>query len=76
MRAARDPGAMTWMDSKPRPPPKAPGGKPPAQSGGPEAAFDLWLNERLHQLYDSVAQEPLPPELLQLIEADRQRRDG
>ncbi len=42
---------------------------------GPEAAFDLWLEERLHQLYDSVAQEPIPPELLDLIEADRSRRE-
>jgi hypothetical protein len=44
------------------------------QPDGPEAAFDLWLEQRLHQLYDSVAQEPVPPELLDLIEADRTRR--
>lgn len=43
---------------------------------GPEAAFDLWLEQRLHQLYDSIADEPIPPELLALIEADRTRRTG
>lgn len=64
------------MDAKRGPPPKPPGGKPLTRSAGPEAAFDLWLNQRLHQLYDSVAQEPLPPELLQLIEEDRTRRGG
>ncbi|MGG5810347.1 NepR family anti-sigma factor [Falsiroseomonas sp. CW058] len=45
-----------------------------SRQGGPEAAFELWLNHRLHQLYDSVAQEPLPPDLLRLIETDRTRR--
>lgn len=39
-----------------------------------EAAFDLWLQQKLHQFYDSVAEEPLPPELLRLIEEDRGRR--
>jgi hypothetical protein len=38
-----------------------------------EAAFDLWLNRGLHQLYDDVAREPIPDELLRIIEADRSR---
>ncbi|WP_135465800.1 hypothetical protein [Crenalkalicoccus roseus] len=42
---------------------------------GAEAAFDLWLQRNLHQLYDNVAQEPLPPELLRLIEEDRKNRN-
>lgn len=35
------------------------------------AAFDVWLNRSLHQLYDDVAREPIPDELLKLIEEDR-----
>lgn len=38
---------------------------------GVDRAFDLWLQRGLHRLYDQVAQEPLPPELLRLIEEDR-----
>lgn len=36
-----------------------------------EAAFDLWLQRGLHQLFDDVANEPIPEELLRLIEEDR-----
>ncbi len=41
-----------------------------------EAAFDLWLQRGLHQLYDGVASEPVPEDLLKLIEEDRVRRNG
>ena len=50
--------------------------KPPArradrrERGGAEA-FDIWLQRGLHQLYDSVAKEPIPDELLDLLEQDR-----
>lgn len=37
------------------------------------AAFDIWLQRGLHQLYDDVATEPVPDELLKLIEDDRQK---
>lgn len=33
--------------------------------------FDLWLKRGLHQLFDDVANEPIPEELLRLIEEDR-----
>lgn len=36
-----------------------------------EAAFDIWLQKGLHQLFDDVANEPVPDELLRLIEEDR-----
>jgi hypothetical protein len=39
----------------------------------PDAAFDLWLKRGLHQLYDGVASEAIPPELLRLIEQDRRK---
>lgn len=37
----------------------------------PDQAFDLWLKRGLHQLFDDVANEPIPDELLKLIEEDR-----
>lgn len=37
----------------------------------PETAFDVWLKRGLHQLFDDVAKEPIPEELLRLIEEDR-----
>jgi len=36
-----------------------------------ERAFDVWLQRGLHQMYDSVAREPVPDSLLRLIEDDR-----
>jgi hypothetical protein len=39
----------------------------------PDAAFDLWLQRGLHQIYDEVANEPIPEELLRLIEEDRKK---
>ncbi|MFE8872808.1 NepR family anti-sigma factor [Acetobacter persici] len=36
-----------------------------------DQAFDLWLKRGLHQLFDDVANEPIPEELLRLIEEDR-----
>jgi hypothetical protein len=41
--------------------------------GKTEAAFDLWLQKGLHEIYDKVAREPVPDELLKLIEEDRKR---
>ena len=35
--------------------------------------FDLWLKRGLHQIYDDVAQEPIPEDLLKLIEEDRKK---
>ncbi|MFC7607934.1 NepR family anti-sigma factor [Teichococcus aestuarii] len=42
-----------------------------ARKGAPDAAFDLWLQRGLHAMYDDVAKEPIPEELLRLIEQDR-----
>ena len=43
---------------------------PPKQSSTTDSAFDVWLNRGLHQLFDDVANEPVPDELLKLIEDD------
>jgi anti-sigma factor NepR-like protein len=37
-------------------------------------AFDVWLQQGLHKLYDSVAKEPVPDELLKLIDRDLAER--
>ena len=42
--------------------------KPPQ---GVDQAFELWLNRGLHDLYDAVAKEALPADLLKLIEQDK-----
>lgn len=39
----------------------------------PDAAFDIWLRRGLHAMFDEVAQEPIPEELIRLIEADRRK---
>jgi hypothetical protein len=52
-----------------KPPPQA----EPKRPGKGEAAFDLWLKRGLHKIYDDVANEPIPEELLKLIEEDRNR---
>jgi hypothetical protein len=38
-----------------------------------ETAFDLWLQRGLHEIYDDVAREPIPEDLLKLIEEDRKK---
>ncbi|WP_144183651.1 hypothetical protein [Elioraea rosea] len=48
--------------------------------GGPkkmaaDSAFDSWLRGKLHAIFDGVAQEPLPDELIRLIEQDRDRNE-
>ncbi len=55
--------------------PKAKDPAPPAKKKPRRAAaaFDVWLQRGLHDIYDKVAQEPVPEELLRLIEEDRKR---
>jgi len=38
-----------------------------------EAPFDLWLKQGLHKLYDQVMGEPVPEELLRIIEENRRK---
>jgi hypothetical protein len=35
-----------------------------------ERPFDMWLQKQLHAMYDEIASEPLPEDLLALIEHD------
>ena len=52
---------------------KVPVPPPPKKSRKTEAAFDMSLQKGLHELFDQVANEPVPDELLKLIEEDRSR---
>ena len=53
-----------------------PGKSPMNPEGeGVDRAFDLWLRRGLHQLYDTVAKEPIPENLLKMIEEDRTSQD-
>jgi len=41
-----------------------------------ERPFDMWLQKQLHAMYDEIASEPLPDDLLNLIERDAQAGSG
>ena len=45
------------------------------EDGAVDNAFDLWLRRGLHQLYDTVAKEPIPEALLRMIEEDRDAKE-
>ena len=48
------------------------GGEPPRpRAKAPaERPFDMWLQKQLHAMYDEIAGEPLPSDLLGLIDSD------
>ncbi len=65
-----------------KPPLKTKTGANATKAAGPESAsqmnpaFDTWLEKRLHSMFDAVAAEPLPPDLLKLLETlDEKTRD-
>ena len=43
--------------------------KAPAKASR-ERPFDMWLQKQLHSMYDEIAAEPLPSDLLNLIDKD------
>jgi hypothetical protein len=47
--------------------------RPPSKAGKGEKAFDTWLKQGLHKLYDDIASEPIPELLLKMIEEDRKK---
>jgi len=48
------------------------GGEPtrPRAKASTERPFDMWLQKQLHAMYDEIAGEPLPSDLLGLIDND------
>ncbi len=57
--------------TKGREPPRPDRTRPGARKA--ERAFDEWLNRGLHDLFDAVVREPVPDDLLRLIEEDRKK---
>ena len=43
------------------------------QSRATDSAFDTWLNRGLHQIFDDVMHEPIPPELLKILQSDKEK---
>jgi hypothetical protein len=39
-----------------------------------ERPFDKWLQKQLHAMYDEITSEPLPKDLLNLIERDAKKK--
>lgn len=63
-------------DSGKEPEAPVPGDQPPRRARTTQApgdAFEIWLRRGLHAMFDEVAREPIPEELLRLIEADRRK---
>ena len=67
--------------------PAAPASKPGLKAGDlksgranakapAERPFDMWLQKQLHAMYDEIAGEPLPNDLLNLIDHDAAKADG
>jgi len=55
--------------------PQQPSARAKMKSPG-ERPFDLWLQKQLHAMYDEIASEPLPNDLLNLIDHDAADADG
>ena len=43
---------------------------------GDEKPFDAWLRKQLHAMYDEIAAEPLPTDLIELIDRDTMADSG
>lgn len=50
---------------------RPPGSSKPGDGPKKNVAFDVWLQRGLQQLFDDVAREPIPEDLLRLIEDDK-----
>ena len=47
----------------------------PASCEPESDAFDLWLGASLREAFDAVTSEPIPEDLLRMIEEDRAERE-
>ena len=57
--------AQSMTDRKPKEPSRRKAKRPA------DKAFDVWLNRGLHQLFDDASHEPIPDELLRIVEEKR-----
>ncbi|MBL0897147.1 MAG: hypothetical protein IBJ17_00410 [Reyranella sp.] len=60
---------MANDDDKPEHGSRANGSARPKRRGN-DRPFDMWLQKQLHAMYDEIASEPLPDDLLNLIDSD------
>ena len=44
--------------------------------GAADRPFDMWLHKQLHAMYDEIAGEPLPDDLLDIIDSDAAGAEG
>ena len=51
-------------------------GEAARKGSSPERPFDMWLQKQLHAMYDEIASEPLPGDLLNLIDRDAAKSDA
>ena len=70
------PNGPRWDEQSSKRPGKLTGPQSARGRRKPEVAFDQWLNRGLHQLFDNVAKEPIPEDLLKLIENDEQNNSS
>jgi hypothetical protein len=47
-----------------------------AAKSSAERPFDMWLQKQLHAMYDEIASEPLPNDLINLIDHDAAKADS
>jgi len=66
-------GAEESGDQKPMPT-TSPWSSRPRRSPPSETGFDSWLSRSLRASYGDAAQEPVPPELLELIRRNTQAK--
>ena len=69
--AAAGADSETRARDEPEPRPRPRGGRAVDEGD----AFDLWLRRGLRRAFDAVAAEPVPDDLLRMIEEDRGERD-
>ncbi|MBX3498028.1 MAG: hypothetical protein KF889_01175 [Alphaproteobacteria bacterium] len=52
---------------------KSPDGGHAVAPAAEEQPFDRWLRKQLHAMFDEVVNEPLPADLIRLIDQDAER---
>ncbi len=62
-------------DNKPQKDRAADGARKKNMKAPAEKPFDMWLHKQLHAMYDEIAAEPLPDDLMSLIERDAENKD-
>lgn len=62
-------------DNKPQKDPAVPPARDKNAKSPTERPFDMWLHKQLHAMYDEIAAEPLPDDLISLIERDAAKKN-